>query len=137
VNTVTIPTTAFANAVLANVQAKEPNEYSTYQKLFGLWAAAPGAGSATPIANSSYCNALVLTGYNPKTQPCAARFNVAPTALGTEWILAFRIDQKLGDKDQMYFRYKLDRGLQPTHVEGICAGFNALSSLRAYDAQAL
>lgn len=135
VDSVTIPTTAFSNAVLANVQAKQPNEFSTYQKMLGFWSGAPGAGSAQPIANSSACKSLVLPGFNPATQACAARFIATPTALAKEWILAIRVDQRLGDKDNAYFRYKQDRGVQPTTLDPISPTFNALSPQPSWDSQ--
>ncbi|MGA2259808.1 MAG: hypothetical protein ABSH28_00055 [Acidobacteriota bacterium] len=131
----TIPTTAFANAVLANVQAKQPAEASLYQKMFGIWSGAPNAASAVPIANSSYCNSIVLSGFNPNTQNCAARFDTSAGALGSEWILAGRVDQKIGDKDVVFYRYKLDHGLQPTTISLINPNFNALSNQPEYDNQ--
>src|ERR1039458_10056507 len=67
VDSVTIPTPAFASAVQANVQAKQPNEAGAYKTMLGLWANAPGASSANPIPNSSYCNSIVLPGFNPTT----------------------------------------------------------------------
>jgi hypothetical protein len=135
VDSVTIPTTAFANAVLANVQAKQPAEYSTYQKMIGLWENAPGAAAAQPIANDSYCSSVVLAGFNPKTQACAAKFQATPTALASEWILAFKIDQKLGNNDNTFFRYKQDRGTQPTTISPINSAFDALSPQPSWDAQ--
>ena len=114
VDSVTIPTTAFANAVISNVQVKDPSEASTYQKMLGLWTGAPGAAGAQPLANTSSCNSLVLPGFNPATQACAARFEATPTALAKEWILAFRVDHHISDNDNIYFRYKQDRGVQPT-----------------------
>ncbi len=135
VDNVTIPTTAFANAVLANVQARQPNEFSTYQKMFGFWSGAPGAANAQPIPNSSACKALTLSGFNPATQACAATFIATPTALAKEWILAFRIDHKLTDKDNVYFRYKQDHGVQPTTLSPINSAFNALSPQPSWDTQ--
>ena len=135
VDSVTIPTPAFANAVLANVQNVQPSEYSTYQKLFGLWAGAPGAAAAQPIPNDSYCSSVVVPNFNPKTQSCAAKFQATPTALATEWILAFKIDQKLGNNDTTYFRYKQDHGTQPTTIDPINSAFDALSPQPAWDTQ--
>ena len=43
---VTIPTPAFATAVLNNVTAKQPNEAAAYKTMLGLWANAPGSGGA-------------------------------------------------------------------------------------------
>jgi hypothetical protein len=132
---VTVPTTDFANAVLANVAAKQPSESGTYQQLFKLYANAPGAGAAQPIANSSYCNGIKLAGFNPATQNCAARFTSTPTALGSEWLLAFRIDQIIGQNDKLFGRYKYDKGTQPTALDPINSNFNALSVQPSWDIQ--
>ena len=132
---VTIPTPAFSTAVLNNVQAVQPSEYNAYKTMLGLWANAPGAGAAQPIANSSYCKSLVLPGYNAATTPCAEKFQATPNALGSEWILSARVDQKIGDNDTAFFRYKGDHGLQPTHLDPINSNFNALSSQPSWDTQ--
>jgi hypothetical protein len=130
-----IPTAAFSSAVLANVTAKEPNEAAAYKTMLGLWANAPGAASAVPIANPSYCTSLVLPGYNAATTPCAAKFENSANALGSEYILAFKIDQKIGTNDNAFFRYKLDHGVQPTSLDPISANFDAISNQPAYDMQ--
>jgi hypothetical protein len=131
----TIPTPAFSAAVLANVTAKQPNEAAAYKTLLNLWDTAPGSSSAQPIANSTYCNALSLPGFNPATTPCAERFEATPSALASENFLAFRIDQKLSDKDNLYYRYRLDHGTQPTVIDPINANFDALSKQPQYDNQ--
>ena len=135
VSDVTIPTTAFANAVLSNVAAKQPSELTTYQKMFALWAGAPGSAAAQPIPNSSACDALSLPGFNPNTQACAQRFEAAPTALASEWILSARVDYKINDNDTAFFRWRLDHGLQPTTLDPINSAFDALSNQPAYDNQ--
>jgi hypothetical protein len=131
-----IPSPAFAAATLANVQAKQPNEAPTYQTLFNLYANAKGASGALPVGNSTACNALNLPGFNPATQPCELRFHATPTALATEYIIAGKVDQKLTNKDNLFFRYRADQGLQPTYLDPISTNFNALSSQPAWDAQA-
>lgn len=134
----TAPTPEFAAAVLANIQTKQPNEYATYQKLFQLYANAPGANGPTlsPVPNDDYCNALSLSGFDPETQHCAQTFQGSASTLGWEWILAARVDQKIGEKDNAYFRYKGDHGLQPTYLDPISSNFNALSKQPSWDAQA-
>lgn len=131
----TIPTQQFVSAALANIQTLQPNEVSMYQKMFNLWENAPGASSAQPIPNNDACNALSLPGFDPTTTSCAAQFRSSANALGSEWILAARVDQKIGDKDNAFFRYKLDHGLQPTSINAISPAFNALSNQPAYDMQ--
>ncbi|HLJ49930.1 MAG TPA: TonB-dependent receptor [Bryobacteraceae bacterium] len=135
VDSVTTPTPAFANAVLANVQAKQPAEFPMYQSMLNLWLNAPGASAAVPITNSSACNTLVLPGFNPATQACAAKYQAIPTALASEWILAFRVDQRLGNNDNAYFRYKQDHGTQPTTLSPINSNFDAISKQPSWDTQ--
>ena len=134
----TAPSSAFASAVLANVTNLEPNEASAYKTLFDLYAGAPGASAAVPKPNDpNYCAAGVLTvpGFDPTTQNCAVTFRGSGSALGWEWILAGRVDQKIGQKDNLYFRYKGDHGLQPTTIDHINSNFDALSKQPAWDAQ--
>ena len=135
VETVTIPTADFTNAVLSNVTALQPNEASTYKTMLGLWAGAPGASRAVPIKNSTYCNALILPGFDPTKQFCAQRFQATPTALGSEWILSARVDQTIGNNDTAFFRYKMDHGVQPTYLDPISSNFDALSNQPSWDAQ--
>ena len=130
-----IPTPAFSTAVLNNVTAKEPNEAAAYKTMLGLWAAAPGASSAVPITNPSSCGSLVLPGYNATTTPCAEKFESSANALGSEYILAFKIDQKISANDNAFFRYKLDHGVQPTLLDSISPKFDAISNQPAYDMQ--
>ena len=135
VDSETIPTPAFATAVENNVAATQPNEAAMYTKMLNLWLNAPGAGNAVPIANTPDCSALALPGFNPATQACAAKFEATPTALASEYIVAFRIDQRLGANDNAYFRYKLDHGVQPTTLDPISSNFDAISNQPAYDMQ--
>ena len=131
----TIPTPAFANAVLGNIAVTQPNELSTYKSMFNLWDNAPGSSNALTLPNSSSCASLILPGFNPATQRCAEQFQAAPSALASEWILTARVDQKLGDRDNAFFRYRLDHGLQPTHIDPISPAFDALSNQPQWDNQ--
>ena len=131
VDSVTIPTQSFANAVLTNIKAKQPAELPLYQQMFSLWQGAPGAAGAQPIANS--CPGLSLPGFS--STACAARYNATPSALASEWILGFRIDQKISDKDTAFYRYQIDHGLQPTTLDPINPAFNVLSNQPQWDNQ--
>ena len=133
-----IPTPAFATAILNNVTTTHPAEAGAYKTMLVLWDNAPGAASATPIANPSSCASLttaILPGYNPATTPCAELAQGSASLLGSEWILAFKLDQKLGQNDNAFFRYKGDHGLQPTTIDAINSNFDALSSQPSYDMQ--
>ncbi|MDT8070586.1 MAG: carboxypeptidase regulatory-like domain-containing protein [Terriglobia bacterium] len=130
-----IPTPEFANAVLANVQNLQPNSAATYQQMFQFWANTPGASTAQPIANDDYCNGLNLPGFDPATQHCAEDFTSSPTAFASEWILSGRVDQRFGDKDNAFFRWKMDHGLQPTTIDPVDPRFDAISKQPSWDTQ--
>jgi len=131
----TLPTPAFANAVLNNVTNVQPAEASAYKTMLNLWASSAGAGGAVTIPNPASCNSVSLPGYNPATTPCAERAFGSANLLGNEWILAFRVDQKVGQNGNIFFRYKGDHGLQPTTIDSINSNFDALSSQPSYDMQ--
>ena len=137
-----IPTPAFAAAALNNITAVQPSEASAFSKMFSLYASAPGAAGAIPEANTSGLGGGCTTdligalpGFNAATQPCVESFRATPTSLASEYIVAFRIDQKIGNNDNAYFRYKLDHGVQPTYLDPINSNFDAISNQPAYDMQ--
>jgi len=133
--TETIPTPAFATAVLNNIQSVQPNQYPAYQTMMGLYAAAAqGKTPDTTITQSAGCVPGVVPGWN-QTGGCSELVTTAPNTLAHEWIIAARIDYKIGSKDDMFFRFKIDHGLQPTYVDPLSSTFNALSNQPAYDYQ--
>jgi hypothetical protein len=132
---VTVPSPQFANAVLANVTATQPNEAATYQKMLNLYATVPGESAASALPNTTACNSLTLSGFNPASEPCALQFRTTPSVLASEWILAGRVDHRFSDKDQAYFRYKQDRGTQPSATDPINSNFDAISKQPSWDTQ--
>jgi len=142
---VTTFTPDFANAVLNNIQAGGPtgspdvqSEYSTYQQLFNLYANAPGVNKAVPQAigaEDNGCKNVSLAGFDPSVTPCYAEYSATPSALGTEWFLTARLDQKIGNKDNIFARYKVDHGTQPTYLDPISSNFDALSNQPSWDLQ--
>ncbi len=134
----TVPTPQFASAVLQNVGILQPASLPLFQQMMALFANAPGASAAQPIANNSACNALTFqpgVAFNPATTPCFATFNATPSALAKEWIIAFKIDQNIGQNDKLFGRYKIDHGVQPTYLDPINSNFDALSNQPSWDLQ--
>jgi hypothetical protein len=134
-----IPTTAFANAVQANINATQPAEAALYAKMFSVYAGAPGASRATPVpvgdattqqggcglfAGSTLGGTLFGTAGGA---PCTQTFRSLTNNLNTERLMSIRIDLEAGSRDRMNFRYWQDRGSQPTFTDPINAAFNALS----------
>jgi hypothetical protein len=133
----TVPTPAFAAAVLANVGAQQPNELPAYKTMMGVWANANGS-NPTPNAMTGCNSNLILPGFTPdlKGDNCAQIIGTTPTSFAKEWILSGRVDQKITDKDNAFFRYRTDKGLQPTTIDAFDPRFDANSNQPAWDAQA-
>jgi Carboxypeptidase regulatory-like domain len=130
---ITVPTPDFASAVLSNIQAVSPNQLPTYQTIFGLYANAAQGKTPTSVTQSPGCLPGIVPGWT--TGDCSELITVSPSALAHEWIIASRIDYKLTSKDDLFFRFKIDHGLQPTYLDPVSPSFNALSNQPAYDYQ--
>jgi hypothetical protein len=131
----TIPTPAFATAVMNNITANAPGQAAAYQNMFSIYSAAAAGKQASPIAPAgTECEGLVLPGF-PTGAPCQENITLTPTSFAKEWILAGRIDQKLTSKDDLFFRFKLDYGLQPTAINPLSSAFDANSNQPAWDYQ--
>ena len=137
VDSVTAPTPAFVTAAENAVASLHPAESTAYNKLMSLWQGTPGYNSApqNPVAPGDVCDTLALPGWVAGT-PCGQTWIVTPKALAWEYILGVRVDQKLGANDNIFGRYKLDHGLQPTSLDPISSAFDANSLQPAWDAQA-
>jgi hypothetical protein len=130
-----LPTTAFANAVMSNLQAKNPNAVPFYTTIFKLYSGAPGASGARPL-NSNDDSALgcgLFAGPAPGggtfgvDTPCAATLRSAVNNLNTERLQSFTVDWNVRSADTVRFRYKQDRGVQATGTDPINSLFNANS----------
>jgi outer membrane receptor protein involved in Fe transport len=132
----TIPTPQFASAVQANVQTLNPSEAAAYQNMFNIYSAAAAGKQVTPVpVAGTECATVSLPGF-PAGAPCQETVTLTPTSFAKEWILAGRVDQKLTSKDDIFFRFKLDYGLQPTAINPLSSAFDANSNQPAYDYQA-
>ena len=131
-----IPTTQFANAVVANLQGTQPNEVATYQNMFGLYAGAPGAAGATPNPGDGGCGDLADSGtttisgiaFGTGGAPCTSTFRSEVNNMNIERLMSIRVDYNITQNDRLSARYWQDRGTQPTFTDPINKAFNALSN---------
>jgi hypothetical protein len=132
-----IPTPAFATAVQANIDATQPAESALYRQMFKLYAGAPGASRAVPLAvggttvggcgaNAPFTVGGIAFG-GAGGQPCTQTFRSLTNNLNTERLMSVRIDYVLSASDRLSGRYWQDRGQQPTFTDPINPVFNALS----------
>ncbi len=133
-----IPTPAFAAAVQSNIGIKEPLESAFYKTMFGLYAAAPGASRAVPLAVGDPTIAggcgdfagSILGGTlfgAPGGLACTQSFRTDVNNRNNERLQSVRIDYVVSDKDRLSGRYWQDRGTQPTFTDPINSAFNAVS----------
>jgi len=130
-----IPTPAWAADVQANIDATQPAETSFYQKMFSVYAGAPGAGTAAAldtVLGDGGCGdfAGTLNGhvYGPGGAACTETFRPSVVNLNRERLQTIRVDFVMSEKDLMSWRYWQDRGSQPTYTDPINSAFNILST---------
>lgn len=132
-----LPTAAFANATQANVNSKFGSSSASsafYQKIFSLYAGAPGISRGTPspgacgdLGGQTINGILFDNGSGNGGMPCAQTFFSTVNNLNTERLMSFTADWNTTAKDTLRFRYKQDRGVQATGTDPINAAFNANS----------
>jgi len=133
-----LPTTQFANYVLANVDTTTPGSLPFYQNIFNLYKGASGA-PGTPLTAADDealgCGDFAGTAGFGTTIPCAAKFVSLAGNQTNEWILATRVDYNINNNDRLFGRFKEDHGVQATGTDPINPVFNASSSQPAYEGQ--
>lgn len=120
---VNIPSPQFEAATLANLQVVSPASIPFYTTVFNLYNNAPGATRAQNILPNGGCGSFVLAGGGP----CALQFQAIPGNFTGEWLLAWRVDQIISQKDQAFLHVFTDHGVQATTTNAINSAFNATS----------
>ena len=120
IHNVTVPTPAFETFVLGRVPQTAATQ-AFYQNAFKLYNAAPGIANAVPQTPSatSACAALAVPG-----GACAETFTQSVPNGNHEWLLSGRVDYNLSERNQLFGRFKIDRGVQPTYTDSINPVFN-------------
>jgi hypothetical protein len=141
-----LPTSAFASAVQANINAKQPSESSFYTNIFALYAGAPGGSRATALTTGTLGCGTAFVGTpapgggtfgTAGGVPCSQTFRSDVNNLNTERLMAVTVDLNATSKDTVRWRYKQDRGVQATGTDPINAIFNANSVQPEDDGQML
>ncbi len=136
-----IPSPQFEQYTLAHIPAAS---VPLYTSIFNLYNDAPGISRAVPVTAGS----TVLQDKNLGCQtqgsfagtpapgggtfgvnvPCALAFGTNVSQLNTEDLLIARVDQNIGDKQKLNFRYEYDWGVQATAASPINPVFNSVST---------
>jgi Carboxypeptidase regulatory-like domain/TonB-dependent Receptor Plug Domain len=121
-----VPSPGLQTYVLnTSLPAFNPTAIPFYQRIFGLYNAAPGINRALPAPDS--CGSL---GAIPTTGStvCLDTFRSNVTNGNREWLLTTRVDYNFNDNNKLFVRFKNDRGFQPTYTDAINPIFNTQSN---------
>ena len=137
--TVFAPTTAFANATLANIAATNPAELPLYSKAFSLFENAPGYNTATPVnsiaaGGDGGCTAGGVAFTGPAIN-CFQSWTGNPSEPAKEWLLVGRVDYNPTDRDHLFWSVSADHGTQATGADPINTAFSAASYQPQYNGQ--
>lgn len=116
---------------LAAVAVTNPVELPLYQRYYNLFQSAPGYPGAALNTSSNGdggCGAPIVGN-------CIGSYQANAGQLGNEYIVSGRVDYNLSDKDQLFWRVRMDRGTQPTTADFINPAFSANSFQPSYDGQ--
>ncbi len=146
--TVVVPSTAFENYILGNIQ---PSQDALYNKAFGIWNNAPGASSAPNVTNGTGqlqdptgqlgCGDFAGTpakdgsGIFGTNLACARAFGTSSSNTNKEWLMTDRVDWNITDNQKIFFRFKGDHGFQPTGTSLLSPALNEQSIQPQYEGQ--
>jgi hypothetical protein len=115
----------------------------TYQHAAAIWEAAPGfsRGIAIPAGTASAPGSCydpyfgnVVDASSNVTNGCMQSYFSSPAVPAHEWLFIGRVDQNVGNKDRVFFRFSIDRGIQATNADPISPqNFSAESFQPAYN----
>ena len=135
--TVTVPTPAVEQAILANLTATNPSQVGFYNKLFSLWNHAPKTGRLTPVAGGGCGSNLTgaAAAFAAAGGVCANQFTSTASNNTHENMQMGRFDYNIGPRDRAYFHFRRDVGVQTSYTDPIDSSFNLVSNQSEYDAQ--
>jgi hypothetical protein len=134
---VLIPSSQFEDATIANIDS-DPRfgpasaTDAFYKKIFALYNAAPGAGSATlgstNINDPSGCTGFTGLGTDPTTNlpvPCARYFFSNRSRPSQDSLVSGRLDWNAGKSDRAFLRLQYDHGRSPINTDPVNSAFDA------------
>src|SRR5580693_513400 len=134
---VNLPTQQFQNAVIANLNNVSPASVPFYNKLFGIWNAAPGAAHAqNTLTNGGCSNVTTIAGtaFGP-ANPCALQLQGGTSQATNDYLIVGRYDQVIGNNDKLFVRVQHESGQQATYTDPLTSAFDAHSAQPEWQAQ--
>jgi hypothetical protein len=134
---VNLPTQQFENAVIANLNNVSPASVPFYNKLFGIWNAAPGAAGAQNTLSGGGCsNVTTLAGTAFGVgNPCALQLQGGTSQTTNDYLIVGRYDQNISANDTLFLRVQHESGIQATYTDPLTSAFNAHSTQPEWQSQ--
>jgi hypothetical protein len=134
---VNLPTQAFENAVIANLNNVSPTSVTFYNQLFGVWNATPGAAGAQNTLPGGGCsNVTTLAGIAfGATNPCANQLQGGTSQATNDNLIVGRYDQILSNNDRLFVRVQHESGQQATYTDPLTSAFDAHSAQPEWQSQ--
>lgn len=145
---VAIPSPQLQQYALANAPASAQSLYqAAFQEFSGVMSKAqPVTNGSGPLQDGSGflgCGATFGAlgvaapggGIFGATVPCAYSYATNASNMNTEWLMTFRVDWNINDKNKIYFRYKTDHGRQPTGTNVVNPLYNVQSIQPQHEGQ--
>src|SRR5207249_2984189 len=128
---VTIPSTEFASATLANIDSKFGSTSASdafYKRMFDLYAATPGARSAMPggFSPDDPLGCIGFVGPNGlgTNVPCARHFIKSRGRPSQDTLTSGRVDWNISTSDRIFLRAQYDRGRASWVTDPISSSFD-------------
>jgi hypothetical protein len=119
------------DSVTGSVYQPAPQLVPFYQKLFSLYRNT--AGTPLAILGCPFdSNGALAGGYPPNGDGCANRQSVSHSSDDKEQVQTVRIDYNINEKNNTWFRFQADTGLQAAYTDPINPLFNAISPQPLY-----
>jgi hypothetical protein len=141
----TVPTVAFQNAVIANLNATGLSaSVPLYQQMFNLYNGVSQAGGKQLGAGSnggpgcddvSPALGAAFAAFGPGGTPCAVGVQAALSAHTHDRLYVGKIDYNITNNDKLFVRIENEHGLQATYTDGISSAFNVVSDQPQWQSQ--
>jgi hypothetical protein len=134
---VNLPTQAFENAVIANLNSVSPASVPFYNQLFDIWNATPGAAKAQNTLPGGGCsNVASLAGVAfGASNACANQLQGGTSQATNDYLIVGRYDQILNNNDKLFVRVQHESGQQATYTDPLTAAFDAHSAQPEWQSQ--
>ena len=143
---VTFPSPQFQSYILGSVPASAVSLYkAAFNEYSGVLSKAspvttgnlPTQDASGNLGCGSFAGTPALTGSGVfgVNLPCADSYATNASNTNEEWLMTYRVDWNINDRNKIYFRFKTDHGLQPTETNLVNPLFDVQSVQPQYEGQ--